>query len=121
MMQLMVAVLCIYWQYTQVDELDRVEGFDWHEGNARKSAEKHDVSQAEAESMFFCDPLMIVPDPRHSQTERRYHALGRTSTGRLLYVAFTLRRQGTLIRVISARDMHGKERIIYAQKAEIHS
>lgn len=104
-----------------MDELDRVEGFDWDEGNARKSAEKHGVSQAEAESMFFSDPLVVVPDPRHSQAERRYHALGRTSAGPLLHVVFALRRQETLIRIISARDMHRKERIIYAQETEAHS
>ena len=96
--------------------MDRVEGFDWDEGNARKSADKHSVSQAETESLFFCDRLVITPDPRHSQTECRYHALGRTLAGRLLHVVFTLRRQETLIRVISARDMNRKERIIYAKE-----
>jgi uncharacterized protein len=104
-----------------VIELDRVEGFEWDEGNARKSAEKHDVSQAEAESVFFSEPLVVVPDPRHSQQESRFHALGRTVGGRLLHVVFTLRRQGTLIRVISARDMHRKEKTIYANQTEARS
>lgn len=98
--------------------LDRVEGFDWDAGNARKSEEKHNVSQSEAEAVFFGDPLLVVPDPRHSQTEPRYHALGKTAEGRMLHVVFTLRRQGTLIRVISARDMHRKERKIYASETE---
>jgi uncharacterized DUF497 family protein len=102
-------------------EFDRVEGFDWDEGNARKSSEKHGVSQAESESVFFCDPLLIVPDPRHSQVESRFHALGQTSAGRLLHVVFTLRRQGTLIRVISARDMNSKERVIYEKEKEADS
>ena len=101
-------------------KLDRAEGFEWDEGNARKSAEKHDVSQAEAESVFFSDPLVIVPDPRHSHTEPRNHALGRTAAGRLLHIVFTLRRQETLIRVISARDMHRKERVVYAKETEAH-
>ncbi len=87
-------------------ELDRVEGFDWDEGNARKSVEKHNVSQAEAEAAFFGDPLLVVQDPRHSQTGPRYHALGKTAEGHLLHVVFTLRRKGLLIRVISAHDMH---------------
>jgi len=104
-----------------VIELDRVEGFDWDEGNARKSAEKHNVSQAEAEAVFFCDPLVVVPDPRHSQAEPRYHALGKTADGRMLHVVFTLRRQETPIRIISARDMHRKERTIYAKETEAHS
>lgn len=98
-----------------------MEGFDWDEGNVQKSADKHGISQAEAESIFFCDSLIIVPDPRHSQMEPRYHALGRTLAGRLLHVVFTLRREETLIRVISARDMHRKERIVYANKTKTHS
>jgi hypothetical protein len=102
-------------------ELNRLEGFDWDEGNARKSSEKHGVSQAESESVFFCDLLLVVPDPRHSQTESRFHALGKTSAGRLLHVVFTLRRQGTLIRVISARDKNRKERVIYAKEKEADS
>jgi len=102
-------------------ELDRVEGFDWDEGNARKSSEKHGVSQAESESVFFCDPLLVVPDPRHSQVESRFHALGQTSAGRLLHVVFTLRGQGTLIRIVSARDMNRKERVIYAKEKQADS
>jgi uncharacterized DUF497 family protein len=92
-----------------------IVGFDWDSGNSRKSAKKHDVSQFEAEQMFFNVPLLLLPDSKHSQKEARYHALGRTDTARQLHVTFTLRSGGTLIRVISARDMHRKERTIYEQ------
>lgn len=37
--------------------------------------------------------------------------------GRLLHITFTLRDDGALIRVISARDMSRKERTLYAQEA----
>jgi len=90
-----------------------VTGFDWDEGNARKSAEKHGVSQAEAEQVFFNEPLLTVADDAHSQEEPRFHALGRTDDNRRLHLTFTLRGEGTLIRVISARDMSRKERAIY--------
>lgn len=33
-------------------DLAQIEGFDWDEGNNRKSVEKHDVSQAEAKQSF---------------------------------------------------------------------
>ncbi|MFW6350587.1 MAG: BrnT family toxin, partial [Thiohalospira sp.] len=89
--------------------------FEWDDGNCRKSVDKHGVSQGEAESIFFRTPLLIVPDPRNSQNESRYHALGTTTEGRRLHVTFTLRAEGTLIRVISARDMHRKERAHYEQ------
>jgi hypothetical protein len=96
-------------------DLNQIEGFDWDSGNSRKSADKHDVSQAEAESIFFNDPLIVVEDTRHSEQEPRLNALGKTPQDRLLHITFTLRQNATLIRVISARDMHRKERKAYEQ------
>lgn len=92
----------------------QVTGFDWDEGNARKSTDKHGVSQAEAEQIFFNEPL-LAPDQKHSRQEPRFHALGTTDENRLLHISFTLRANGTLIRVISARDMHRKEKTCYEQ------
>jgi uncharacterized DUF497 family protein len=102
--------------YTML-HLGQIEGFDWDEGNARKSVEKHDVSQGEAEQIFFNDPLLIVEDVGHSVRELSLHALGRTDAGRLLHVTSTLRGEGRLIRVISARTMHRKERVRYEQES----
>ena len=102
--------------YDMID-LSRLEGFDWDAGNARKSADKHGVSQSEAEQIFFNDPLLIVSDTGHSLHEPRLHALGHTDDGRKLHVSFTLRGDGRLIRVISARTMHRKERLRYDQEA----
>jgi uncharacterized DUF497 family protein len=65
--------------------------------------------------MFFNDPLIVVEDARHSERERRFNALGKTSQNRLLHITFTLRQNGTMIRVISARDMHRRERKAYEQ------
>ena len=92
-----------------------VTGFDWDGGNARKSADKHSVSQGEAEQVFFNEPLLLLPDRKHSEKEQRFHALGKTQDGGLLHVTFTLRGGGELIRVISARDMHRKERMFYGK------
>jgi uncharacterized DUF497 family protein len=97
---------------------ERVTGFDWDEGNARKSTDKHSVSQAEAEQAFFNEPLLLLPDIKHSQQEPRYHALSKTDEGRLLHITFTLRAAETLIRVISARDMHRKEKTFYDGQTE---
>jgi uncharacterized DUF497 family protein len=93
-------------------DLAKIEGFEWDKGNARKN-EKHGVSMAEAEQVFFNMPLLMLQDMQHSNTEVRFHALGKTNLGRLLHITFTLRRAGTTIRVISARDMHRKERDTY--------
>jgi len=59
--------------------------------------------------------LLLLEDSAHSQDEPRLHALGKTDEGRTLHINFTLRLSGGLIRVISARDMHRKERAVYEQ------
>jgi uncharacterized DUF497 family protein len=93
-----------------------IVGFEWDAGNERKN-DKHGVGMAEAEQVFFNAPLLVLDDAAHSQSESRFHALGRSDNGRQLHLTFTLRRSGELIRVISARDMHRKERIIYEQSS----
>ncbi|MES9883978.1 MAG: BrnT family toxin [Sedimenticola sp.] len=93
-------------------DLESIKGFDWDEGNARKN-EKHGVSMAEAEQIFFNAPLLLLGDLKHSGLEQRFHALGRSDDGRRLHITFTLRHAGERIRVISARDMHRKERTVY--------
>jgi uncharacterized DUF497 family protein len=97
---------------------DLIIGFEWDDGNSRKSVDRHGVSQAEAEQVFFAEPLIVADDLRHSLGEPRYHALGRTAEGRLLQATFTLRGGGTLLRVISARDMSRKERKVYEQATQ---
>ena len=92
-----------------------VVGFEWDSGNGRKNEVKHGVTQAEAEEVFFNQPLLVSEDGKHSEKEGRYLALGKTNKARAMTVIFTLRQHGTLIRVISARDQHRKERILYDQ------
>ena len=92
--------------------------FEWDEGNARKN-DKHGVGQSEADEVFFNQPLWVLEDGLHSIREPRFHALGRTHGGRLLHITFTFRASGRLIRVISARDMHRRERLIYGQAKPI--
>jgi hypothetical protein len=90
-----------------------IDGFDWDEGNRDKNWLKHAVSTGECEELFFNLPLVVAVDVKHSASEERFLALGRTNGGRLLFVSFTVR--GQLIRVISARDMSRKEREIYEE------
>lgn len=94
-------------------DLTRITGFEWDEGNARKN-EKHGVLPMEAEQVFFNQPLLLLDDVRHSQLEPRLHALGKTHGGRLSYITFAIREEA--IRIVSARDMHRKERVIYEQE-----
>uniref|UniRef100_Q01SA5 BrnT family toxin n=1 Tax=Solibacter usitatus (strain Ellin6076) TaxID=234267 RepID=Q01SA5_SOLUE len=94
------------------DPLDTCVGFDWDEANAQKNWQRHRVTPEEAEDVFFNEPLVVRSDVRHSKEEKRYYALGQTSDGRYLFVAFTVR--ASLVRVISVRDMNRRERGTYA-------
>jgi uncharacterized protein len=98
-------------------DFDKIEGFDWDIGNARKNG-KHGVTQSEAEQINFNQPLLIIEDTEHSRNEIRYQALGTTDLGRLLHVTFTLWAHGTKIRVISARAMSVKERRLYETETD---
>jgi len=90
--------------------------FDWDKTNQDKNWHKHKVAWWECEEVFFNQPLYIYHDRSHSQNEERYYALGHTGRDRLLFVVFT--RRETNIRIISARDMHKKERMAYHEKVK---
>jgi uncharacterized DUF497 family protein len=95
----------------------RISGFDWDEGNRRK-CQKHGLSITQIEALFADSPR-IAPDPKHSAEEDRLIAVGRTKTGRLVFVAFTLRTkdQSRLIRPVTARYMHAKEMEAYEKES----
>jgi uncharacterized DUF497 family protein len=86
-----------------------VDGFDWDIGN-RSKCQAHGVSIADIEALLSSNPH-VAPDLKHSASEPRLIAVGRSSRGRPMFVAFTFRRKDELhlIRPISARYMHEKE------------
>ncbi len=92
-------------------EFSQASGFDWDEWNAPKIWEKHQVSQAECEQVFFNEPLVAGEDIEHSDQEQRFFVLGVTDQDRELFLVFALREDR--IRVITARDMSRKERRVY--------
>jgi len=97
-----------------IEELLGCIGFQWDKDNIEKNWLKHRVSPVECEQVFF-NRALFAEDVKHSQREKRHYALGLTDERRLLFVAFTIRRN--LIRVISARNMSKKERRIYEEQA----
>lgn len=94
-------------------------GFDWDEGNSDKNWHLHEVTNGECEEIFFHMPLLLLDDGKHSQSEQRAFALGKTSANRWLTVTFTIR--NNRIRVISARDMNQSEKRKYAERVKAHS
>ncbi len=94
-----------------------IAGFDWDRGN-RQKCQKHGVSLLQIEMVFSGMPR-VAPDPRHSALEERHIAIGRTASGRAIFVAFAYRMIGgsLMIRPISARYMHRKEIDAYEKKS----
>lgn len=80
--------------------------FVWDRGNQGKSWKKHQVSDIEAEEVFFDEDKKISRDELHSEQENRFIILGKIKTGRLFFVVFTIRDKK--IRIISARDLIGR-------------
>lgn len=89
-------------------------GFQWGIGNIDKNLTRHGVENWECEQVFFNRPLLVLDDPKHSVSEKRQAAFGKTDAERLLVVIFTKRND--LIRIISARDMNKRERKFYHEK-----
>jgi uncharacterized protein len=93
---------------------DQFSGFQWDEGNLDKNLIRHHVENWECEQIFFNRPLIVLDDPRHSVSEKRWVAFGKTDNDRFLVVVYTKREN--LIRIISSRDMNKRERIFYNEK-----
>ena len=85
----------------------KIAGFDWDNGNWPKCG-KHGVSREEIEQMLLGEPAVMV-DP--CSGEPRMRAIGKTLTGRYVFLVFMLREIDglTKLRPISARYMHQKE------------
>ena len=81
------------------------DGFQWDGGNIDK-CQNHGVSVAEIESLF-AKRVLIVNDEANSDGERRYRAIGIATSGRYVFVVFTMR--GGQVRPLSARYMHKQE------------
>lgn len=91
--------------------LSDCEGFEWDLGNVDKVWQRHHVSTTECEELFLNLPLIVGADEAHSISEDRLYVLGHSDAGRFLFIAFAIRKR--LIRIISARDMSRRERVIY--------
>ena len=90
--------------------IDKVFEFQWDKGNLGKNV-NHNVTDVEAEQVFFDERKFIFKDKLHSTNELRYRIIGKTKGKRLLFVAFT-KRKGK-VRIISARDINKKEVYLY--------
>jgi uncharacterized protein len=87
--------------------------FEWDPKKATTNLKKHGVTFQEAATVFG-DPLAITfQDPDHSEVEDRQMTFGLSLQKRLVVVSHTKRKDRT--RIISARLMDRKERVIYEE------
>jgi uncharacterized DUF497 family protein len=87
--------------------------FEWDPRKAAANLKKHGVTFQEAGTVFG-DPLAITfQDPDHSEGEERHMTFGESLQKRLIVVSHAQRKDRT--RIISARLMDRKERVIYEE------
>ena len=88
--------------------------FEWDPAKDRRNQETHDVSFAEAATIFDDALQWTVTDPDHSVEEHRYLTTGFSKDGRLMIVAHT-EESDDRIRIISARLVTPAERRTYEE------
>jgi len=85
--------------------------FEWDPRKAASNLKDPDVSFDEATTVFGDNLAMNMPDPDHSEGERRFLVLGMSRASRLVVVSYAERSPRT--RIISGRLATGPERRKY--------
>ena len=88
-------------------------GFSWDSRKAKHNLKKHRVSFEEASTVFFDERAIEFFDPDHSKDEDRFLMLGLSCRLRILVVSYCSRKQGSEIRLISARKAAKSEEKVY--------
>jgi len=86
--------------------------FTWDEEKSRLNQQKHQISFAEAKTVFQDEYARLIFDPDHSIYEDRFILLGISTHFRLLIVCHCYR-DGDIVRLISARNANKSEQQQY--------
>ena len=89
--------------------------FEWDAAKDRANRRKHGVSFEEARTVFYDEGALVGSDPEHSKDEHRFLIIGFSIKLRVLLVCFCERRQGDVIRIISARKASKREQRQYRE------
>jgi uncharacterized DUF497 family protein len=90
--------------------------FTWDKNKARQNKRAHGVTFEEASTVFSDEYALLIDDPGHSEDEARFVLLGLSSMLRTLVVCHCYRKDGDVIRIISARKASRKERDLYNRR-----
>lgn len=74
--------------------------FEWDNDKNIINLIKHNLSFFEAQDVFYDPNRIILKDTQHSLHEKRFFCIGKTSSGNIATVRFTLRNDN--IRIIGA-------------------
>lgn len=90
--------------------------FEWDPRKADENLAKHDVSFAEAGTVFYDDNALLIEDPDHPPGEARFILLGRSAQMRLLVVCHCDGSVPDAYRIISARRATRREAAKYVER-----
>lgn len=102
----MPTLLDVYILYAYHSLMDVI----WDPAKARSNLDKHGVSFADVETVFY-DPFAISFEDRSAAGENRYVVVGMDGLSRIVVVVYAYR--NTVIRLISARKATKSERAAY--------
>jgi uncharacterized protein len=86
-------------------------GFEWDPNKARLNLTLHRVSFEEAATVFADPNALHVPDMAHPD---RFVTIGLSNVTRLLFVVYTERLEGDIVRIIHARKATPMQRKRYS-------
>jgi len=87
--------------------------FSWDARKAKQNSKKHKVSFEEASTVFYDEKAIEFFDPDHSKDEDRFLMLGVSWRLRILVVSYCFKKEGSEIRIISARRATKNEQKVY--------
>ena len=94
----------------------RIQDVIWHEEFVAKIADKHGIMTDEVEHVLFSSPHVRWAEKGRVKGEHLYVAYGQTPAGRYL-VVFFIRKRGSAVLPITAREMtRAEQRYFHAQK-----
>jgi len=94
-----------------MNDFEKVDGFDWDEGNIDKNLKKQGIDCREAEEIFLDVNSIHLEDNKHSIREVRCARIGKSFSGQILIAIFTIRKNK--IRIVSVRCVNKKEKKLY--------
>ena len=92
-------------------DFEKIDGFDWDNGNIEKNLTKHGINCQEAEEIFLDINSVHLEDSKHSVNEQRFATIGKSFSNKILIAFFTIRKNK--IRIISVRGVNKKEKDLY--------